>query len=360
MRVSLEHGGRVLLVEAPGTYSYVSTLPPGRGESRLYGFIHVPEDYRIPEDSLGAALEREAASLGLPPGTPVFLTAARLEDHHWVVEGEGFSVVATVGLTPPTCPGGGGVVYDPVPATINVLVLVHGGLSLSGALDLLRVVAEAKAAGAWEALLRCEGSPPWRPVGTVSDAVMVAWASPGGAGVAGHGTRLGASVGLAVYNIIVEAGTRERLWYVERSLGHGIDGLARVVGELYEQAPVPGVSREWVEAEARRMLESWLGDPNVASLIVAARELDVRGSSGALPGLSVEEFRGDSVRLLADDILGMALAEYLAGTRGVFTLVWAERLKKEGVIPELEPFSDDVLTALAASALTRILDRLLG
>jgi len=251
----------VLLVEAPGDYWYVSTLPPGRGRSRFYAFIHVDEGFRS-GPSLSETLSTMARRAGLPAGTPVFLTAAMVDDPV-VVEGEGFTVVMTVGLRPVTCPGGAGLVEEPLPGTINILVGVHEPLTESAAHDLLRVVAEAKAAGAWEALLRCPGDPPHRPVGTASDAIMVAWPGPGpGApAVAGHNTRIGSRVGLAVYRALYERAARSPYWFFERAAGLPLSEL-----------PV-----------GPRLLGGLLRDPVVASLLVAARELDVRAASGTLP-----------------------------------------------------------------------------
>jgi alpha-ribazole phosphatase CobZ len=357
------------VVELPWRARFAATLPPGVGETDYVVFIHVDKDYKPPAPSLWEALRLEASRVGYP-GALAFLTAADISgiiEREVEAGGSKAWVYATIGLTPPVCPGGSGILHEPLRAsTINVAVVAWEPLTMAGALDLLRTVAEAKAAASSELLLRCPGAAAvsWRPVGTVSDAIAVLWpaSASGGAETAGHATTLGGSVGLEVYKSIVERGLgilgAEGI--AANALGLGVEALAGLVGEAYARAPVPGVDRGRVVEAARKLLRHWLRDPNVQALIIASRELDVHGSAGGIPGLTAPEFQADTPRMVADELLGMALASYLAGSRGVFSMYWVERLKKEGVIPEAPMFEDDVASALIAAALTKVLDRLLG
>jgi alpha-ribazole phosphatase CobZ len=361
--------GRAAVVELPWRARLVATLPPGVGEAGAVAFVHVAGDYTPPAPRLSEALRAEAEGLGLRDAL-VFLTAADTDRVAWSeVEAGGGRVwvYATIGLSPPACPGGPGRLYEPLrAATINVAVVVDSPLEPAGALDLLRVVAEAKAAASSELLLRCpplKGAP-LRPLGTVTDAVAVLWRpGPGGAEVSGHATTIGGPVGLEVYRLIVEEGLA-RLGpegLASNALGLGPGELAAAVRRVYERAPVPGVRGERVEEAAAALIRGWLRDPNVQALIVAAREADIHASAGAVPGLGRGEFEADTPRIVADELLGMTLASYLAGARGVLAMYWVERLKKEErLIPEPPMFEDDIVSAIVASALARILDRLLG
>lgn len=362
MKARIKAKPGLLLIEAPREYEYLSTIPPGRGSARWYAIVQVDEHYRVPQGmGLGDALASEARRAGAPEGTLALLTAADTGDP-LVVEEEDYTMIATVGLSPPACPGM--MASDPLPATINVVALVHRPLALSGAQDLLRVIAEAKAAASWEAMLRCRSpGESRRPVGTVTDAIVVAWpgGGPGDPGVAGHATSIGSRIGGSLYRRLYERASEDPLWYLERSLGVGLEGILDIVDRAYRLAPVPGVPAEEAVALARRLLEAWLRDPNVAAVIVASGELEVRGASGTLPGVPREWYRMDSPGIIADELLGLTLAEYLAGTRGVMAMVWLEKLKKEGLLgPEPGVFEDDVIMALAASALSRVLSKLLG
>lgn len=101
-------------------------------------------------------------------------------------------------------------------------------------------------------------------------------------------------------------------------------------------------SREQASATFRRMLASALDDINVASLILAGFRLEDDGNQGLIPGLSIEDFKKDAVHIVADEILGMAIAEYIGGTRARFEYVRYD-MKKPGILGRLGPFVDDVI-----------------
>ncbi len=368
MKPRLERLEGAVAIRLPWRAEFRATNPPGRGSTDTILFVGVPRDYTVPPTGLRGALEEAAHSHGAP-GALVFLTAVDPVERLRTLEtraGRGRAwVYATIGLEPPVCPGGSGAGYEPLRAsTINVAVIVEESLSEAGALDLLRVVAEAKAAASSELLLRCpREARSWRPAGTVTDAIAVLWPpGRGSAETSGHATSIGGPVGGGVYRLLVEEGLHllGARGLAANALGLSVDDLAGLVAAIYDRAPVPGVPRSRVISAAKRLLEAWLGDPNVQSLIIASRELDIHGAAGALPGLGGEEFRSDSKRVVSDELLGMALASYLAGARGILAMYWVERLKEEGVIPEAPMFEDDIVSALLGSAIARILDRLLG
>jgi len=65
------------------------------------------------------------------------------------------------------------------------------------------------------------------------------------------------------------------------------------------------------------------------------------------------------MHLVADEMLGMALVEYLAGTRGLFEYTRYDK-KKPGVLKELGPFLDDIVGALIGGTMSKIYTDLLG
>ncbi len=97
----------------------------------------------------------------------------------------------------------------------------------------------------------------------------------------------------------------------------------------------------------RNMLVDALEDINVSSLIMAGLRLDDDGSQGLIPGLNIEDFKKDAVNILADEILGMAIAEYIGGTRARFEYVRYD-MKKPGILKRLGPFTDDVICGVIA------------
>ncbi|MHA1363307.1 MAG: phosphatidylglycerophosphatase A [Candidatus Freyarchaeota archaeon] len=77
------------------------------------------------------------------------------------------------------------------------------------------------------------------------------------------------------------------------------------------------------------------------------------GSSGGIHGLSVNDFNKDAVHILADELIGMAIAEYISGTRGLFNYVRYDR-KKPGILASLGPFLDDVVASLVGGVMSSI------
>lgn len=268
-------------------------------------------------------------------------------------------VVVSLGLSPSTCPGAG--VYEPLKhQTINVAVALDVPLQAPGLVDLFRVVVEAKCLAVVELLLRCA----LRSPGTATDAVaVVARRGPRGYLTAGGATRIGGPVSKAVYKLVSRLGLRvlgpEGL--VRNALGYDVDELTDLALEAYKQAEVPGVPTHRARGLIADTLRRVVRDPNVTAFIVAARDLDLRGLAGALPGVSEEEFRTDPRGLVADELLAAALSLYLGGFKGLLATYWVERLKERGGVRISAPvFEDDVVSALIGSVLSLVYDRLLS
>lgn len=344
----------MLVVEFSEPLEIVSTIPPGHVVSSKVVFRTVDEDF---DHGLYGGVVAETRRLVGDESALVFLTAVDVNGYvHEFIDDPETHIFATMGFYPPICVGLENV--DMRPSTINILVVTRAELSFSGLVDLLKTVVEAKTGAVADALLWCES----RSLGTVTDAVAVGRPVRlrGGVDFAGMGTRFGRRVAERVYRVVVERvvgrGRDERLrdilgvdreWIVERTL------------RVYGRAMVPGVRVEDVEVLIRRELDRVLDDPNVWAFLVAARELDLHGYSGTIPGVSGEEFRRDPHWLIADDTLGLALALYLAGVKGLFAMYWVERLKKEEkVFEEMGVFVDDIVSAIIASVLSRVYDEL--
>jgi len=350
----------VVVVEFGEDMHVVSTVPvvSRTGFVRHVVFKQVPKDFNHP--NVVEFYREVLADLGLSNGV-VFLTAASLDKFRFVhLSDVRAAIFATTALEPPTCleveP------YEPLAVgTINIAVALWQPLSLSALVDLVKTVAEAKALASSEALLRCVSRSP----GTVTDAVAVL--KPAGNGeeilFAGMSTTLGNAVAKAVHSIVAaEAMSRGPSELLRNALGLSIDDVVRVFEELYSKYPIPGAPIWKASDVARHILGRLLNDPNVWSFIVAARELDLHGRWGTIPGLSADEFRSDSVRIVADEALGIALSLYLAGLKGLFSMYWVERLKKSGELRfrEAEMFEDDVVSALLGSLYTLVFEELTG
>jgi len=320
-------------------------------------FHYVDKRFRVSDVDEYSA--RVAESLGLDPGkTIVFLTAVE-KGKYIKLEDEEATVYATVGLRPPVCIEQEELYEAPRPGTINILVVVKREITEPALLDLYRVAVEAKCLASSMLGLRCSSRSP----GTVTDAVAVAAGiSPHGPRWAGMATRLGNSVARLVHSAVIKGDDRGLEERLRGFLGLGLEDLVDEAMRVYRVAPVPGVSEQVVRSKLRSMLERVLRDPNVWSFVVAARELDLYGAAGLIPGVTREEFLGDTKRIVADEALEVALANYIAGFRGLLASYWVDREKHRlGLrIAGLPVFEDDVAAALIGSLLSRLYDELLG
>jgi alpha-ribazole phosphatase CobZ len=114
--------------------------------------------------------------------------------------------------------------------------------------------------------------------------------------------------------------------------------------ELY--VPHPGIETvEMAEAVFKQELDIALGDPNLCILVYAGILLEQAGKAGELPNLSRDSYERDLTFLVCDEVLGMSIATYIAGHKGMFEYVRFDKLKP-GIIKELGPFMDDVIAGL--------------
>ncbi|MCL7414239.1 MAG: alpha-ribazole phosphatase CobZ [ANME-2 cluster archaeon] len=127
-------------------------------------------------------------------------------------------------------------------------------------------------------------------------------------------------------------------------IGLSEDVLMAAAMELY--VPHPGIeTKEQAEEVFKRELDIALRDPNLCILIYAGIQLDRAGKAGELPNLDKDSYERDLTFLVCDEVLGMSIATYIAGHKGMFEYVRFDKLKP-GVIKELGPFMDDVVAGL--------------
>ena len=131
---------------------------------------------------------------------------------------------------------------------------------------------------------------------------------------------------------------------VLNSMGIGEDEIVSAAMELY--FPHPGVeTREKSENKFRREMNLALSDPNLALLIYAGVLLESEGVRGLLPNLKPSDYENDLTCLIADEVLGLAIAKYVGGYKGLFDYVRYDKAKP-GILGRLGPFMDDVIAGL--------------
>ena len=88
-----------------------------------------------------------------------------------------------------------------------------------------------------------------------------------------------------------------------------------------------------------------MSDLNVSALVMAGLRLEEDCKSGLIPGLSKKDFVSDPRGLVADEVLGLAIANYIGGTKGIFEYVRFDKAKP-GILKKLGPVADDVIGGL--------------
>jgi alpha-ribazole phosphatase CobZ len=146
----------------------------------------------------------------------------------------------------------------------------------------------------------------------------------------------------SIMSVLEEAGLSEKV-------------LVSAAMELY--VPHPGVENTDIARRVfKRELRHALSDPNLCILLYAGLLLEKAGEKGELPGMSKEIFNKDLTFLIVDEVIGMSIAKYISGDKGIFEYVRFDKLKP-GILAKLGPFMDDVIAGLIGGASANMYSR---
>jgi alpha-ribazole phosphatase CobZ len=141
--------------------------------------------------------------------------------------------------------------------------------------------------------------------------------------------------------------------YLEKK-GISLKDLINTALELF--VPHPGVETEEKAAEIlREEFFDVLSDVNISCLEVACFRAQEDAEKGLIPGLSKERFMGRP-GLVADELLGLAIANYIAGVRGVFEFTRFDQAKP-GILKKLGPIVNDAIGGLVAGVSSNMYTR---
>ncbi len=141
-----------------------------------------------------------------------------------------------------------------------------------------------------------------------------------------------------------EISRKSLIEFLERK-GITLKDLVDTALEMF--SPHPGV--ETREKAAQLLAEEFaevLEDVNVSCLLIASFLLEEAAEQGQVPGLNPDRLKGPA-GLVADEILGMSIATYIAGARGIFELVRFDQ-NKPGILKRLGPIVNDAIGGLIA------------
>ena len=129
----------------------------------------------------------------------------------------------------------------------------------------------------------------------------------------------------------------EELLFRLESRGITIEKMLDTALELYI-----GDEPDKVQEKLREMMLRYLNDINVQALLLSALLLE--------ENFSVE---GDPVNLVADELIGIDIAEYIGGKMALFNFFYYDT-RKPGILAELPPFLDDAIGGFIAGCMTRL------
>mgnify|MGYP001626189388 FL=1 len=349
----------LLLIDLEGEYLSLSTsgCPKAYEDVKYLAFKRVPKDFERVD--LDAYCREASRGMGVDiRETVIFLTAVDLKGYSrssYSYGGVNAEAFVTYGVDSPSCFEWKGREIG----TINVAVILDKPMSRVGLLDVFRTVSEIKGMAFSLGGPMC---PSHSSVGTASDATMVA--SPAGEErFGGTATEVGISASMAVLKALSQQIASTPInEYVAKTLGFkDLDEIVEIAMKAYRKAPVPSLNDEEVKREIGEEMSALWKDPNLRIIVRSARLAESFLSLGLFPGNEVEEYKRDSAGIIADEVLGKAIAEYVNGFRGLLAYYWIDRIKKSDKdleeLDRLPPMTDDVVGAIIGGVLSRIYDR---
>ncbi|HHY00286.1 MAG TPA: phosphatidylglycerophosphatase A [Methanothermobacter sp.] len=145
----------------------------------------------------------------------------------------------------------------------------------------------------------------------------------------------------------------------EKRISHSIYSLMSEVGvevpQLVEAGLelLEGVERtDKLEIFLEKQIRKSLEDINVVVLIVAGIRVEDDLANGRIQGVDVDD---DPAYLFSDEVLGMAIANQIAGTKAIFNFKRYDEAKP-GVIGTLGPMLDDVFAGLVAGCMSKLFE----
>jgi alpha-ribazole phosphatase CobZ len=246
-------------------------------------------------------------------------------------------------------------------STINIILLTKNNLSQSAMANTIIVATEAKTAALFDLDVHDEQGDLF--TGDSTDSVVVASYGEEGAKeevFAGKATRLGSAVYEVVREGVKEALFRHNGLKVDRPILRRLEERGISLGDMVSTAlelytPVEGEAGVG-EEELKRRLEATIkkecSDVNVALLLAAALHSDEEEISNGRAGKAGEE---DAACIVADELIGIDIAEYIGGKKALFNFFYYDT-RKPGILSQLDVFMDDAIGGLIAGCMSKMLD----
>ncbi len=291
------------------------------------------------------------AAHGLPAEELVGMMTAVGMNNARIIETEDVSAIITAGKTKPP---------SKLSSTINIILLIDKNLSQSAMANVMIVATEAKAAACHDLDLHEENGDLF--TGDATDSVVVASRSSTKSEheeiFAGKATELGGTL----YELVRE-GVKDALGYhdaltADRHIlirleerGIFLDDMLSTALELYVPAEGEAADRAGLKRQLEETIKKETSDVNVALLLAAALHSEEQEIQKGRAGESGET---DAASIVADELIGIDIAEYIGGKKALFNFFYYDT-RKPGILSRLGVFMDDAIGGLIAGCMTKML-----
>ncbi|MBN1762279.1 MAG: phosphatidylglycerophosphatase A [Methanomicrobia archaeon] len=278
------------------------------------------------------------------------LTAVEME-HARIVENKEVTAIITAGLGKP---------LSQVGSTVNIILVINKNLSRSAMANVIIVATEAKAAAFFDLDVHYPNGE--FATGDATDAVVVACYGHTNEKeelFAGKATELGQRI----YKL-VRAGVKDALYnynglrmdrpILERLEERGIylDEMVATALELYVPVAGEDEDKEALKPKVAAIIKKECADANIALLLAAALHAEEQEIRKGRAGAAGSE---DAACIVADELIGIDIAEYIGGKKALFNFVYYDT-RKPGILKKLGVFMDDAIGGLIAGCMTKLLE----
>ncbi|MDI6644960.1 MAG: alpha-ribazole phosphatase CobZ [Methanobacteriaceae archaeon] len=232
---------------------------------------------------------------------------------------------------------------------INILIFIDKKLSKKSLLKLNMKVVEGKVLGLWELDVRNKLNELF--TGKSHDSIIIAcrdFEESSGTDLLEVEKLVKTCVSQAIVKALRSSGYSVNITDFINNVGVEIDDLVEAGMDL-----CVGVEKtEKIYQKLKNQILKSLGDINVITLIMAGIRVEEDYQKHRLEEVDADD---DPAYLYADEVLGMAIANQIAGTKAMFNFKRYDE-EKPGIISELGPMLDDVFAGLVAGCMSKIFE----
>ncbi|MGB3460326.1 MAG: phosphatidylglycerophosphatase A [Halobacteriota archaeon] len=246
-------------------------------------------------------------------------------------------------------------------STVNIILVINKNLTQSAMANVIIVATEAKTAAFYDLDVRDEKGDLF--TGDYTDSVVVACYETGEGETkeeifAGKATEIGRTIYENVREGVKDALYSHDKLSRDRSIlirleerGIYLDDMVSTALELY----VPVEGEEGDREELKKRLEETIkvecSDINIALLLAAALHSEEEEINKGRAGEAGET---DAACIVADELIGLDIAEYIGGKKALFNFIYYDT-RKPGILSRLGVFMDDAIGGLIAGCMTKML-----